>query len=102
MTTTMAPIAEGREAAGRGPGGGRVVIEGEAVLIERLGDPLQRALEGRGAFYKVRVDWVGRRKEVVVSITSSKGRLPLIFDSRDLERGHVLRVVRANVEKHGL
>jgi hypothetical protein len=80
-----------------------VQIDGEdALLVERLRDPLRRALGSRGAFYFVRVDSVGRVGEILVSITGSKGRLPLLLDGEDLDPGYVFRVVSDTVSRYGL
>jgi hypothetical protein len=80
-----------------------VQIDGEnALLVERLRDPLRRALENRGAFYSVRVDTVGRVGEILVSITGSRGRLPLLLGEEELETGFVFRVVSDTVSRYGL
>ena len=89
------PPASGGDAA-------RVVIEGEASLLERFREPLLRALTGRPAFYRVGVDWVGRCGAVMISVTGSKGRLPLLFDRQELEPGYVSMIVRSTVEKYAL
>lgn len=71
-------------------------------LVERLREPLRRALAERKSFYAVRVDSVGRVGEVLVSITGSKGRLPLLFGNEELEPGYVSRVVREVVTRFAL
>ena len=72
------------------------------VLVDRLRAPLRRALEGRRSFYSVRIEAVGRVGEILVSITGSKGRLPLLFGHEDLEPGYVSSVVRDVVTKFAL
>ena len=80
-----------------------VQIDGEnAHLVERLRDPLRRALEDRGAFYSVRVETVGHVGEILVSITGSKGRLPLLLGEEELDAGFVFRVVSDTVSRYGL
>jgi len=76
-------------------------IEGDGALLERLEEPLRRALGDRRAFYHVRIDSVGRCGEVLICIVGTKGRLPLIFGQEELEPGYVVRVVRDTVEKFG-
>jgi len=71
-------------------------------LIEQLQEPLRRALESRKRFYVVEIDSVGCLGEVMVSITSSRGRLPLIFGREDLQPGYVHRVVSDTVARFGL
>ena len=78
-------------------------IDGEnALLVERLRDPLRRALGNRGSFYFVHVDTVGRVGEILVSITGSKGRLPLLLGEEELDAGYVFRVVSDTVTLYGL
>ncbi len=71
------------------------------LLLYGLTDPLCRALGGRQRFYTVRVEALGRVGEVLVTITGSKGRLPLILSPQDLEPGDVFRVVSDTVDKYG-
>lgn len=75
--------------------------DSEAILV-RLRDPLRRALDGRSGFYAVELAAVGRVGEVLVSITGSNGRLPLLFGHEELEPGYVSSVVRAAVERFAL
>ena len=80
-----------------------VEIEGEdAVLVERLRAPLQRALGNRGAFYAVHVGTVGRVGEILVSIKGAKGLLPLLLGKEDLEAGYVFSVVSDTVSRYGI
>jgi hypothetical protein len=96
-------LASGEPAAFATDSRDRVVFCGaSATLVERLQEPLRRALEGRGRFYVVEIDAVGRVGEVVVSISSSRGRLPLLFGPEDLEPGYVHRIVSDTVERFGL
>ena len=79
----------------------RVQIQGEGQpLIERLREPVCRALEDRPAFYSVRIDATGRVGEVLVRIEGAKGRLPLLFGHDELEPGYVFRVVRDTVTRY--
>ena len=81
----------------------RVEVSGDNTLLHYgLTDPLCRALSGRQRFYAVRVEALGRVGEVLVTITGSKGRLPLILSPQDLEPGDVFRMVSDTVDKYGL
>jgi hypothetical protein len=81
---------------------GRLEITGKnAPLLDHLRAPLHRALADRGRFYAVHVEAVGRVGEVLVSITGSKGRLPLLFSPEDLEPGDVFRTVSDTVDRFG-
>jgi hypothetical protein len=83
--------------------GDLVQITGQSPsLVKRLEGPLHLALAGRPGFYRVHVDTVGRVGEVLVSITGSRGRVPLIFDQADLEPGYVVSVVKDTLSKFGL
>jgi hypothetical protein len=77
-------------------------FEGNRLLLDRLEEPLRRALGHRRAYYRVRIETVGRGGEVLVSILGAKGRLPLIFGQEELEPGHVLSVVRDTLDECGL
>ena len=72
------------------------------ALIDLLREPLNKALIGRQSCYDVRVEVVGRVGEVLVSITGSKGRLPLLFGQEELEPGYVSRVIQAAVDRFAL
>jgi len=80
--------------------GGPELIEvfgDSAALVDRLRGPLRQALSGGRRCYAVRVDTVGPMGEVLVSITGSQGRIPLLFGREELEAGHVSSVVRGAV-----
>lgn len=79
-------------------------FEGEdSALMERLREPLRRALEERRTFYSVRIERIGRVGEVLVCITGSKGRLPLLLrGEEELEAAHVHSSVAATVDRFGL
>ena len=80
-----------------------VRIEGvDARMVAELREPLERALGGRGTFYSVQIDRIGRVGETLVSITGHRGRLPLIFGHGELEPGYLCSVVRRGVERFGL
>ena len=80
----------------------RVEVSGDStLLLYGLMDPLCRALGGRHRFYAVRVEALGRVGEVLITITGSRGRLPLILSPQDLEPGDVFRVVSDTVDKFG-
>jgi hypothetical protein len=85
-------------------GGPKLIqVGGESTaLVDRLREPLVQALSGRRTCYAVRVEAVGRVGEVLVSITGSKGRVPLLFRRNELEPGHVSTVVRSVVDRFGL
>jgi len=71
-------------------------------LLGILLNPLCRALGDRHRFYRVHVEALGRVGEVLVTITGSRGHLPLILSPRDLEPGDVFRVVSDTMEKFDL
>jgi hypothetical protein len=78
----------------------QVEISGEnPLVVDRLREPLLRALGGRRASYCVRVESVDRVGEVLVSITGQKGRLPLLFAHDELEPGYVFAVVSDTIER---
>jgi hypothetical protein len=79
-----------------------VQIDGEnPLVVERLREPVSRALGNRRAFYSVRVETVGRVGEILVSILGHKGRIPLLFAQDELEPGYVHGVVRDTVDRFG-
>jgi hypothetical protein len=80
---------------------GSVEISGDSAL-DCLRDPLCRALADRHRFYMVHVEALGRVGEVLITITGSRGRLPLILSPQDLEPGDVFRMVSDTVDKFGL
>lgn len=82
--------------------GGPELIEvfgDSAALVDRLREPLLRALSPGRRCYAVRVDAIGPMGEVLVSITGSQGRIPLLFGREELEAGHVSRVVQGAVDR---
>lgn len=78
-----------------------VEISGDRTL-DCLRDPVYRALADRRRFYSVHVEALGRVGEVLVTITGSRGRLPLILSPQDVEPGDVFRMVSDTVDKFGL
>jgi hypothetical protein len=77
-----------------------VQIDGDSAdLVDRLREPLRRALAGRHRYYAVHVDSVGRVGEVLVSISGSTGRLPLLLGRDELDPGYVSRVVSDAVQR---
>jgi hypothetical protein len=86
-------------------GGMRLIqVEGkDTLLVERLRDPLRRALGGRRTFYSVRIEAVGRPGEVLLRIDGSKGHLALLFrGEEELEAGSVFRAVSDTVSRFGI
>jgi len=73
-----------------------------ASLVERLEQPLHAALADRAAFYAVRVEAISRGREVLVSITSTRGHVPLLFGNGDVDPGLVGRIVRDTVIRLGV
>jgi len=67
-------------------------------LVTSLEEPVRVALEGRHRWYFVRIDDLGKVGEVLISITGSKGRLPLLFGRGELEPAHVAEVVEDAVD----
>jgi hypothetical protein len=99
----MLPTVPQRAAGPLPPPDPRLVrLEGDRLLLDRLEEPLWRALSHRRAYYQVRIETVGRCGEILVSILGAKGQLPLIFGQEELEPGYVMSVVRDTVEKYGL
>ena len=77
-------------------------IDGEnALVVERLREPLSRALGSRRALYRVQVGTAGRGGEVLVSILGNRGRIPLLFAPDELEPGYVHAIVRDAVDRFG-
>jgi hypothetical protein len=74
----------------------------DARLVDRLAEPLQKALAGRRSFYAVRIEAVGRVGEVMVSIDGTKGHLPLLFGPEDMDAGYVCSVVKDTVRRYDL
>jgi len=82
---------------------GLIHVGGErAALVDRMRGPLLRALSGRRCFYAVRVEALGPGGDVLVSITGSKGSIPLLFGPDELQAGHVSSVVRGAVDRAAL
>jgi hypothetical protein len=82
--------------------GGRVQVGGEVALVARLRAALMKAMAGRRAYYAVRVERVGPRGDVLVSITGSKGRLPILFAPRELQAAHIASVVESALDEASL
>jgi hypothetical protein len=81
---------------------GRQVVEidgDDQALVDRLAEPLRQALSDRHSFYAVHIDAMDRVGEVVVSIDSTRGHVPLLFRSEDLDPGYVRRVVQDTVRR---
>jgi len=77
-----------------------IVVEGNgSTLVARMRGPLMRALAGRGSVYAVWVEALGPRGDVLVTITGSRGRIPLVFAPDELQPPHVARVVRGALDK---
>ena len=81
--------------------GDPVEIEGEPLLVDRLGEAIRTALRGRGACH-VHLGNEGRCGEVVVRMTGTKGCIPLRFDPGELDTAYVRAVIRDTVEKYAL
>lgn len=77
-----------------------VQLDGEnAPVVERLREPLSRALGNRGALYRVHVETVGRGGQVLVSILGRRGCIPLLFAPDELEPGYVHGIVKDTVDR---
>ena len=82
---------------------GLIRVTGENTrLVDRLRGPLYRALGDRHGAYDVSIDSIGRVGEVLVSITGSRGHVPLCLGSDELDEGYVCRVVRETISRFGL
>jgi hypothetical protein len=71
-------------------------------LVALLSEPLQNALSGRRSLYSVQIETVGRVGEVMLSIDSTNGHLPLLFRPEDMDAGYVCGVVKDTVRRFGL
>jgi hypothetical protein len=73
-----------------------------ALLVDEMQAPIRQALDKRNRVYLVEIDGIGCIGEILVTISSSRGRLPLLFGREDLEPGYVHRIVSDTVERFGL
>ena len=80
----------------------RIEMGGNGALVTRMRASLIAAMAGRDSYYAVRVEPVGPGGHVLVSITGSKGRLPLLFGPRELQAAHVSTVVRRALDEAAL
>jgi hypothetical protein len=76
-----------------------VRISGDSALVERLEQPLHRALDDREHVYVVGVDAISPTGEILVSINGPRGCLPLLFRARDVDDGNVFQVVKDTVAR---
>jgi hypothetical protein len=79
-----------------------VEVAGPPALVDLFHAPLDIALGDRSTFYRVEIDPVGRCGEVLIAITSRRGRVPLLFATDELDAGYVRSVVSSTVERYGL
>ncbi len=80
----------------------RVELSGDGLLLHYgVVNPVCRALARRGLPYSVQVEDLGRVGQIRVTITGSRGRLPLILSPQDLEPGDVFRVVSDTLDRFG-
>jgi hypothetical protein len=78
-------------------------VGGDGVsLVARMRGPLLKALAGRRRYYAVRVAALGPRGDVLVTVTGSKGRVPLLFGPGELQPGHISSVVRGALDRAAL
>ena len=80
----------------------RIEMGGNRALVSRMRAPLMTAMAGRLRYYAVRIEGVGPGGHVLVSITGSKGRLPLLFGPHELQAAHISRVVRGALDEAAL
>jgi hypothetical protein len=73
-----------------------------ATLVARMRRPLLRALSGRHGVYAVWIEALDPRGDVLVSITGSNGRVPLLFGPDELQPRHVSSVVRNALDRAAL
>ena len=99
MTRVIGALA-GTAAAASWTGGPNLieVFGDSAALVDRLREPLLQALSGARCSYAVRVGAIGPMGEVLVSITGSQGRIPLLFGREQLGAAHVSSVVQRAVD----
>jgi hypothetical protein len=79
-----------------------VTVEGDPLLVARLGEPLRHALEGARRLYRVRVEAVGLCGQTMVVVDGIRGRLPLMFGQEEMEPAYVASVVSRAVERYAL
>jgi len=65
-------------------------------------DPVRRALGSRHHAYRVHIEPRGRAGQVLLVISGSTTRVPLILSPQDLEPGDVFRLVSDTMERFGL
>jgi hypothetical protein len=92
--------------AGRGlveiTGGSGEMTADDSLLLEKLREPLRRALASVGASVRVRIEARGNAGEILVRITGSRACLRLSFGRDEAEPGYVSGVVRDAVARFAL
>ena len=83
-------------------GGVGVEVDGEPLLVERLGAALQDALAPRHRLYAVHLHHLGHRGEVLVSVDGSAGHAPMILGADELDPALVAAMVGRLVERLSL
>jgi len=74
----------------------------DSLLVERLKEPLRRALRDARASVRVRIETRGGVGEILIRITGSRACLRLSFGRDEADPGYVSGVVRDAVARFAL
>ncbi len=81
----------------------RVRLSGEDdSLLDALQDQLTDALADRRSFYWIQIGALGRSPRLLVSVTSTKGHVPLLVDRALAVTGALAGAVREAIVRAGL
>jgi hypothetical protein len=83
-------------------GGPGEMTADDSLLLERLREPLRRALGDASASVRVRIETRGNAGEILVRITGARACLRLAFGLDEAEPGYVSGVVRDAVARFAL
>jgi hypothetical protein len=112
MTSVGRTTSRSRGDASRRPEASRKPVEvtgdlsdiapDDALLVERLREPLRRALGEERSAFEVRIEPRGRVGEILVRITGPRGCLRLSFGREEADPGYVAGVVKDTLARFGL